>query len=144
MRMYPAALGAALALGMAGAAFGGITPSDLRCHKIKDPLAKQVYAGTLDSVNAQFPDESCAIKTPAKLLCTPVVTQIVLAPTASGGVVIPSLNEQLACYKVKCAKSTFTVQMSDRFGARTMTVKAPKMVCAPANFTQLGLAEVSR
>lgn len=137
MRINRAALVAAVALGAAGAAHAGLSVADhLRCHKIKDTTVKATYTGTLFSGHPAFPDESCTIKTPAKLLCTPVAKTLVAVPglVALGQVGGVDLEEQFACYKVKCAKAKFDVQMNDQFGTRTMTVKSPRMLCAPANF----------
>jgi hypothetical protein len=148
MRTKVAALVAALALGTAGAAHAGlpVLADHLRCHKIKDTALKVTYTGTLQSGHPAFPDEACTIKTPAKLLCTPVTKTIVgeVPGVVALGAIGGGLEEQFACYKVKCEKTTFDVEMSDQFGTRSMTVKAPKWLCAPANFAAVAPTGVLR
>ncbi len=117
------------ALGMAADARA--QPFDhLSCHKVKDALEKQEYVTDLVPRDAAFPLQAgCEVKLPAKLLCTGVATAGI-TPEPPGTAPAPEATAQL-CYKVKCAKLELDVPVADRFGARTVRMKAPTMLCAP-------------
>ncbi len=132
---------AAVVAGAGRLAHAGLEPlppgpqDHLRCVKVKDKnLAKAKYVADLQAVHPSFPDESgCLIKVPAKLYCFPVEKQDVnpAPPEDVGG---PQIVEQLVCYKLKCPKQQLAVPVEDQFGSRTITVTAPKILCAPTNF----------
>jgi hypothetical protein len=113
---------------------GPAVPGDhLKCYKPKDTADPATYTADLLTLQNSFPQESgCTVKVPAKLLCTSVAkTNVDPAPPGAqtGAVVL----EEFACYKLKCPKGEFDVMVTDQFGSRSMTVKAPKLLCAPAN-----------
>jgi hypothetical protein len=129
---------AALVLGLARSVLAdSIAPDSFRCHKTKDPSPSASYTADLVSVHPSFPNETgCLVKVPAKLLCSPVAPAIAGGPpfppgTSQGGA---TPTEHLACYKLKCPRSEFGVPVGDAFGSRTVTVKSPRMLCAPADF----------
>ena len=106
----------------------------MKCYKVKDPLAKAKFTANLPSFTSLFPSESgCTIKVPAKLFCTGVTkSNVNPAPplTVNGQV----LFQDFACYKIKCPKQAVTMMFRDQFGERSVTIKAPNILCAPANF----------
>jgi hypothetical protein len=127
-------LALALLVPFAGIARAGVfaLPDHFKCHKTKkDTLAKATYTADLFAVHPSFPNESgCQIRVPAKMVCTGKA-KVNVSPEPPGAP--PGLNtfERLACYKLKCPKQEFTIQVRDQFGDRTMTVKAPSVLCAP-------------
>ncbi len=123
-------LAGVLAIGVASGARA--QPFDhLQCHKVKDALGKGKFTADLMPAAPAFATPpGCEVKTPARLLCTDVAaTNVVPAPP--GAAPGPQATRVL-CYKVKCARQAeFEASVGDRFGARTVEVKAPGMLCAP-------------
>jgi len=109
----------------------GQTFDHVMCQKVAgDALRKQEYAVDLLPRDGTFPaDSGCTVKAPAKVLCTPV-DAAALTPPPPGAAPGPDATSQL-CYKVKCRKRTVEVAVADRFGARSIEVKAPHLLCAP-------------
>jgi hypothetical protein len=102
----------------------------LSCHKVKDTLEKQEYVVDVVPRDAAFPlQSSCKVKAPAKLLCT-AVAPVGPLPGSPAAEPAPDAIPQL-CYKVKCPKLELDVAVADRFGDRTLEVKAPTMLCVP-------------
>jgi hypothetical protein len=127
-------LAAALTL-LPGLAMAGQATQDshLKCYKAKDPAAKTAYTADLLTIQTSFPQENgCTISVPAKMLCSPV-SKTNVQPPPPGGEFGVTLTEEFACYKVKCPKGEFQLSVTDQFGSRSVTVKAPKLLCAPAN-----------
>jgi hypothetical protein len=109
------------------------TQDHLHCYKLKDAAAKKLYTADLDSANPSFPSEQgCQIKLPGKMFCRAVAKHNV-NPTPPGAPSGPQLFEDFVCYKLKCGKSALTVQVTDQFGSRSMTVKKPTVLCSPVN-----------
>lgn len=124
MRQRIVSIGTAVALGMATNAWAQRF-DHLACHKVKDPLEKQKYVTDLVPRDATLPLQAgCEVKLPAQLLCAGVATK------PPGATLAPEATTQL-CYKVKCPKLELEVPVADRFGARTVQVKAPTLLCAP-------------
>jgi hypothetical protein len=111
----------------------GLPDDHLKCHKAKDSAEKAIYTADLQSVQPGFPNATgCEVKVPAKLVCTPVEKTAVMPPPPGAPTGV-TLVEEFACYKLKCPKGEFEVPIIDQFGSRTVTVKAPKLLCTPAN-----------
>ncbi len=108
-----------------------ITFDQLECYKIKDPL-KAKYTATLTPEQVQFLTQTgCQIKAPAKFFCIDVETSNVqpTPPMILGG----QTTRDYLCYKLKCTKNPLPVPVEDQFGQRTITVKKPDHICAPAH-----------
>jgi len=100
----------------------------LKCSKVADSQPKAKYQADL---NGPLFDAGCVIKVPGVLFCAPTIKQNVTPPPPASGNG-PSLQSML-CYKVKCPKGVpLTTDWSDQFGTRTVSVSAPKLLCAPA------------
>ncbi len=131
-RFIVAVAAAALSAGIASAQ---VSPFDhLTCLTVKDKgLAKGSFTLQLTpEQSTQFGvPTGCSIKTPAKALC--IATQKSnVTPTPSGAPAGIG-GQSYFCYKLKCAKRTAsTVNAKDQFGNRTVTVKVPNLLCAPA------------
>jgi hypothetical protein len=135
-KMTVCLVAAAALLAVGPPAWAGVTvPDHLRCVKVKDKnLAKARYTADLASIHPSFPSESgCLIKVPAKLYCFPVGKRDA-DPTPPEVVTGQPIIEQLVCYKLKCPKQELAVPVADQFGSRTLSVSAPKILCAPTNF----------
>ena len=106
-------------------------PDHLTCFKVKDPQVKATYTADLDSF-AALP--GCTIKVPAVMACTPTIkSNVTPPPTGDGGTGTPNA---FGCYKVKCPKASLpAIPLNDQFGTRSVTPKAPKLLCAPAAST---------
>jgi hypothetical protein len=103
----------------------------LSCHKVKDTLRKEEYVVDLVPSDAAFPlQPACKVKAPAKLLCTPVAPAGALPGAPAPGPAADAIPQ--LCYKLKCPKLELDVAVADRFGDRTIQVKAPTMLCVPA------------
>jgi hypothetical protein len=131
---------ALIALAMVAVArlgFGAVAaPFDhLACWKAKDPTPKTTYSADLLSGTSGLPSQQgCVVKLPAKQLCSDVAKSNVqpTPPGAAPGTAL--LGALFACYQVKCPKAAVTsVPVHDQFGDRTVTVKPPSLLCAPAN-----------
>jgi hypothetical protein len=127
----------AVAVPLAGRAYAGpaVLGDHLRCVKVKDKnIDKAKYTADLVSVHPSFPNETgCQIKVPSKLFCFPT-DKLNPQPTPPGAEPGAFIGEQLVCYKLKCPKEAFDVPIRDQFGIRTVSVAAPKFLCAPTNF----------
>jgi len=136
MTMKPITSWLALASLLAAAANAGagtfLDRDHFRCYKAKDSIAKASYVATLtpNPSSGLAVETGCTIRVPAVLLCDPVAKQN-LQPPPSVGLKTEQLFNQLLCYKLKCASTSQTVQFTDQFGARGVTVKKPNMICAP-------------
>ena len=110
----------------------------LTCYGIRDPQPRATYTGTLLS----FPGNEqgggvihpgCLIRMPAKLLCQATSKSLVdpAPPGAADGLQQPN---SFLCYKAKCPGQPGDVPLpvQDQFGARTVTRRVPKLLCAPA------------
>ena len=129
----PVLVGLALAF---VARVGGATDvfDHLACSKVKDPAGRAAYSVDLLPHVAPFPPESgCVVRVPAKLLCVSTVKSNVTPVPPGGPAGLPLPAELLVCYKLKCPKATLSVPVTDQFGSRTLTAKAPSIICAPAN-----------
>jgi hypothetical protein len=103
----------------------------LECYKIKDFQPKKKYTANLTPEQTQFLAQTgCEIKVPAKHLCIDVEkTNVVPAPP---NVIGGQTTRNYLCYKLKCPKQEFPIQVEDQFGSRTVNVKKPDRLCAPA------------
>jgi hypothetical protein len=104
----------------------------LKCYKAKDRADRTKYtADLLSSAPSVLPtDTGCEIRVPATLLCDAVAASFDPTPPLRLG---QPLAELFVCYKLKCPKRTIDVSATDEFGTRTVTVGAPRYLCAPAN-----------
>jgi cysteine-rich repeat protein len=99
----------------------------LKCYKVKDSSARATYTADLHGLLAE---PGCQIKVPGKLLCvgTPKTNVQPSPPGAGAG----TQAGRFLCYKLKCPQAAWPpVDWADQFGARTLTIKVPKMLCAP-------------
>jgi hypothetical protein len=107
-----------------------LTDTDhLKCYKAKDPAGKATF--TADLLAEVLPSETgCQIRLPAKIVCDAVSASFDPTPPLRIG---QPLAELFVCYKLKCPKQKIAISASDEFGTRTVTVGAPRYLCAPAN-----------
>lgn len=131
---FTTALATVSSLTTALIAFGGKPASaqpfadHLKCYKVKDdPAAKATYTADLGGLVAE---PGCVIRVPAKIACIPATkTNVAPLPPGGGGTGQPNA---FFCYKVKCPKAALPpLTGSDQFGTRTVTLSAPKLLCAP-------------
>jgi hypothetical protein len=131
-----AALLPAAALLCAGIAHAQLVPvfDHLKCYKITDPL-KVKHTLDLTPEQTQFlPEPGCVLKSPAKLFCIDVQKSNV-QPTPGGPPVQGQNARDYLCYIVHCPKmnQNLVLAVEDQFGRRDITIKPPKLLCAPAN-----------
>jgi hypothetical protein len=111
----------------------------LRCFKVKDRARFDAQA-TLTALQEQFGiDEACSIKGKAKLFCVPVSKLVtVFDDRTKDGIppvefVGPDLENDAACYKVKCPKQQIEPELvTDQFGTRTVEKFKSQLLCTPA------------
>ena len=135
MRILAALLPAA-ALLCAGIAHAQLVPvfDHLKCYIIKDPL-KVKHTLDLTPEQTQFlPEPGCLLKSPAKFFCIDVQKSNV-QPTPGGPPVQGQNARDYLCYIVHCPKmnQNLVLAVEDQFGRRDITIKPPKLLCAPAN-----------
>ena len=125
-------LAALLATTLAVPARGVIlTETDhLKCYKAKDPETKTRYTADLLSFGPLPNETDCQIRVPAKIVCDAVAASFDPTPPLRIG---QPLAELFVCYKLKCPKQKIELSATDEFGTRTVTVGAPRLLCAPAN-----------
>lgn len=123
------------ALAVVSAAAGDAdAQSDLRCFKVKDPLALK---GIVDFESAQVGlEQGCSIKKGA-FLCVPGTTTVVEAnnkkdPIALLPVTGADLSDSRICYKLKCENAPAPQGATDLFGGRTLELKNVGMLCTAA------------
>jgi len=126
----------AVALLVAGRAYAQLQPvfDHLKCYVITDPL-KAKFQLDLTPEQTQFlPEPGCILKAPAKLFCIDVAKSNV-QPTPGGPPVQGENARDYLCYIVHCPKTNqnLALPVEDQFGQRTVTIKPPKLLCAPAN-----------
>jgi hypothetical protein len=103
------------------------TADHLKCYRVKDPQQKATYTADLGGLTAE---PGCLIKVPARFTCVPS-TKSNVSPAPPGGGPTGTPNG-FNCYVVKCPKTTLpTLPTQDQFGARTVTPRAARMLCAP-------------
>lgn len=120
------------------------TMNHLKCYKVKEPgvTGKARAAYTMNLTGTGIPAESgCVIKTPAQLVCEPVVKTVTsTTPTPPGGGPTAATTK-FTCYKLKCPKGPFfSGTAKDQFGTHNFqvgsqkrNVSLPSMLCAPAS-----------
>lgn len=126
----------AFSIGTLGLLVAVTTPAiadDLRCYKIKDPQTKAKYVADIRGITAE---PGCTIKVPATTVCVPATTTD-LTPTPPGSPNIQTFNG-FACYQTKCPnqkpkKIPSNVRVDDRFGDRSVTPSASKLLCVPVD-----------
>lgn len=126
----------ALSIGIFGLLVATSTPAmaeDLRCYKIKDSQAKTKYVANIQGITAE---PGCTIKVPAKSVCVPANTTN-LTPTPPGPV-NNQTSKGFACYETKCPpqkpkRVPSNVRVDDRFGDRSVTPTASKLLCIPVD-----------
>ncbi len=134
-------LGFAVAMAATTAAAGALNLDHLRCFKVKDSQEKATY--TADVSNTVSGTQlGCEIRVPAKMACLTTAKSNVQPPPPLGGE-LPSpgnLDLDYVCYKLKCPKQKVKIELFkvDQFGARTVELKTPKLLCAPAPAVQEG------
>lgn len=131
-----AALLPGVAILVAGSAHAQLQPifDHLKCYHITDPL-KVKHQLDLTPEQTQFlPEPGCILKAPAKLFCIDVQKTNV-QPTPGGPPVQGADARDYLCYIVRCPKmnQNLILPVEDQFGQRNITIKPPKLLCAPAN-----------
>jgi len=108
-------------------------PDHLTCYKVKDPQARASYTAEVGGPFTSL-DPGCTIKVPAAMACFPVYKMNV-NPTPPGTGGSSGEPNSFGCYKVKCPRVTFPprIPLNDQFGTRSVTLSAPKLLCAPAS-----------
>jgi hypothetical protein len=136
-RGYAIVAAAALLVTTFASAAVAQTTDHLKCYKVKDVAAtfKSAAADIVPS-RPQFPGDKCTIKGKAAQLCVPVDKDNVSVEEPVGTLpdfTSQELQDAQLCYKVKClAADSFTFQVSDQFGTRTITRGKSTKVCGPA------------
>jgi len=122
---------------LAGVAHAAVlaTHTHLSCFKVKDPQAKQAYSANVFIVDGPPNLQDCTIRVPAKLVCRGTQKTITQGTPPGSFTATEELFETYTCYKLKCPKQSVVGTFSDQFGSRTMTLKAPNMICNPAPLT---------
>jgi len=107
----------------------------LKCYKIIDPPSP-IPAYTADLLPEQLPPfnlaPGCLIKMPARLFCIDVEKSNVNPPPP---LQVNGANARdYLCYRVTCppVSDPKKVHVKDQFGERTIAIKPPRFVCAPA------------
>src|SRR5262245_44844950 len=109
----------------------------LKCYRVKDPLK---LTGTVDLGTQQFGlDSRCKISE-AKYLCLPatmsnaaVTDKTTRTPIALLPVTGPDAGIRL-CYEVECPRAgNGDLEITDEFGARTVSALETALVCVPTN-----------
>src|SRR5512139_3432000 len=103
----------------------------LQCFKIRDALAKGVYAADLRTDNEVIPplEPGCTITMPAKLFCIDVAKQNVTPQPPGNYVEIP--GQPYLCYRAKCNQIRTELDAKDQFGTHPIAVSSTSLVCAP-------------
>jgi hypothetical protein len=129
-----ACIGLAVAMAAGSAAAGDGSLDHLRCFKVKDSQEKATYNADIENA-VSGSQLGCEIKVPAKMACLDTHKSNVQPPPPLEGE-LPSPGTLVAdylCYKVKCPKQQpVELFRVDQFGARTIELKTPKLLCAPA------------
>jgi hypothetical protein len=116
-----------LLLTLAASSAAAQVADHLECYNIKDSAAKASYVADLHGLAVE---PGCEIKVPAKLLCVDTTKTNVQPASPIDGE--GTEQSRVLCYKIKCPKQEPpTVQWTDQFGTRPLTVKGSKYVCAP-------------
>jgi hypothetical protein len=105
----------------------------LKCYAITDPL-KVKHTLDLTPEQTQFlPEPGCLLKSPAKFFCIDVQKTNV-QPTPGGPPVQAQDARDYLCYIVHCpnVNQNKVLTVFDQFGQRDITIKPPKLLCAPA------------
>ncbi len=133
MKLLPFLLGCLFALTTAGAAEAQL--DHYKCFKAKDTAKVfKKAAADLTTLQAEFPNENCALKAKAKKVCIPASKQVL---TIDGGTDVPFAAQDLTnaqvCYKMKCPKGSLApLQVTDQFGTRDIEKFKPSTLCVPA------------
>jgi hypothetical protein len=128
----------AAAIGCVGLAASSVVSAPLadhlQCYKAKEtagPGRIQATADLLSSIGLA-PETGCLVKGPPTLFCGPVTKTNVTPPPPGGGPT--GTVHKFLCYKIKCPTGANQVASGkDQFGVHTLTLKAPKILCAPAS-----------
>ena len=121
-----------LSLVLASATIAG-AQDNLKCYKMKDSLKLK---GTVDLDTPKFGvDPGCKIST-AKMYCVPGTTTNVAVVDQSGNPIVPKPTPGSdpggrICYKVTCPSRAPDQEVTDQFGARTVTSLKATFVCTP-------------
>jgi hypothetical protein len=146
-RIFVAFALATVSLWCAGSAFDGTaaaqdtglgaTPAEtrdhLKCYRTED--ASEAGA-SVDLASVPFGlDAGCVIEGKVRELCVPATGDVVDEQHPSGAEP-PLRGDDLAqerlCYRVACPKRDLPrVQVTDRFGSRTVDVRRSRLVCLP-------------
>jgi hypothetical protein len=119
--MRPLVLAIALAVPFASAH----ALDHLACRRVKDPVARTVHAVDLAAADPALVAAGCAVRAPARLLCTAA------RPVPGLGGPDGSDAADVLCYKLKCPRAAASFPVTDAFGSRTVVVKSASLLCLP-------------
>lgn len=78
-------------------------------------------------------DSDCVVRVTARQLCAPADADSMATSGDSVAVEGPELTEEQVCYRIECPqRAARQVEVTDRFGARTVSVMQPRIWCVPA------------
>jgi hypothetical protein len=103
----------------------------LRCYRVSDSSVR-VAVLDLDTTLLGV-DAGCKVKTAAREICVPTSGDMLPGDFVETEIVGEGLVSERLCYRVKCPKRSRPVlQVSDRFGTRTVSLAKPRAFCTPA------------
>src|SRR5215470_10384635 len=113
---------------LVGTALAQTARDHLACFRVTDSAPKAKYRATFTTAAG---DQTCVVKTPAKVACVEASKSDV-SPTPPGGGPSGSAAGSFLCYQAKCPKPAASTNAQDQFGQRLITFRGAKLVCAPA------------
>lgn len=102
----------------------------LKCYEVEDPSEAGATV-ELETLPLGI-DSGCVIEAKARELCIPAGANVLAgASEADRG---DDLSVERTCYEIDCPERALpSLEVSDRFGTRTVVVKRPRSVCLPAS-----------
>ena len=122
----------ALLFGVAGFANAAEHNRDhLKCYRAAE---QPVQRSVVDLDTSLFGiDAGCAVTSAVRELCVPAAADVLAGGTEDDAISGENLESERLCYRIKCPRrSRPALQVSDRFGTRTVSVGRPKIFCTAA------------
>jgi len=103
----------------------------LKCYHVQD--ASEARA-TVDPDTLPFGvDLGCVIEAKAREVCVPANAEVLADAAAVPQTEGDDLAYERTCYRLKCPERPLpAVQVTDRFGTRSVTVRRAKTLCVPS------------
>ena len=77
-------------------------------------------------------DAGCTVEAKVRELCVPASADVIDGDDSQTDVQGDDVGVERLCYKVKCPKRALpAVQVTDRFGSRTVGVRRSRLLCLP-------------